>query len=977
MVYSHTVIVHLRTVMRFVLSSVVVGLSFVCASSPSSLAAPSSPAGSTVLLRNPGFEKWSDGLPTGWTEYSAPTSLTRSTIARSGAYAAKVATTTKVKAAAGLKDGITPTVTATIKGATYSASCWVRASKEITVKIQIHETKPTGSSVNSAALRALTVPTTTRWYQLKVNYTAQSSGDYLPMAVYSAELVSGGATLLVDDCSLTATGPTPPSTPGNLMVSAPTPNQVNLTWTAANPGSSAITGYRVKRTASSGVQTVFPLVTGISFTDTTGSANTAYTYSVSAVDRNNLSSRPAVGSVTTRTFPPILTASSPAQSAHLTWTATPGATSYNIYRDGSSKIGNTTNNTYDDTTAAPGSHTYNVTAVNLGGESRLSNAVNVLVDSTPPAVTFSLSPSPNSSAWDNGTVTVTFACSDDSGGSGIATCSPPVTLTRPGASQTVVGTATDRAGNTSSVIATVNIDETAPTLGSPTWSANPVAVGTNATVNISVSDDLSGVTGGEYYLGSVDPGQGSGTAMTYANGDLSGQFSNLSPGSYTINIRAQDAAGNWSAVTTTTLVVTDQPPSAPTDLQVYATSPTQIDLAWTASNPGNGAVTDYQVTRSGSDGSMATFNTSGPVIRYQDTGLTTAVTYSYTVAALDKYGVSSGASNSSADTPPAPGTPFNPSQWHTALYAVIHDDVAASTSVTLPNGNILWDFGDATEVNGVSTVSGYGYPHDAFVIQTPGTLNFMAVKGSFGYGWQQVPNWPDGTQFWMSTPIVDGNTLYVLGERVRVSGASSFSILGNYVAEFDAGTLTYEGVVPIPGGATGDTVWGGITQTTVNGAAEWLVTGTHNVPCSYATYCKVGDAALIPFGGIANSGAWQVNDNIIPASDNVGTSLAIVQTSTGWMIYTKAGDAYGGTSIEQLTSSSITGPWSVTGTWSIPSPSASITYGVGVHPEQTSPPGQILVSYEVNGPDDTVYPYEQFLYLPSSYTMMNDRPRDG
>jgi hypothetical protein len=302
----------------------------------------------------------------------------------------------------------------------------------------------------------------------------------------------------------------------------------------------------------------------------------------------------------------------------------------------------------------------------------------------------------------------------------------------------------------------------------------------------------------------------------------------------------------------------------------------------------------------------------------------------------------------------AQGTSFTTDQWDSALGNVIHADVAQS--VTLPNGSVLWVFGDTTQVNGVSTVSGYGYPHDAFVEQAPNSLTFTAVPGSYGYGWQQVPNWSDGTYFWMSTPIVYGGKLYILGERIK--GVSPFTVVGDYVAVFNAKTLTYQQIVQIPSGATGATNWGGVAEAS-NG---WWITGTHGVTCSYATDCKVGDLAFVPFGKITSSNAWKVYNNVIPASDNLGTTLGLLRTGSGWDIFTKVGDAYGGTKIEKLTASSPTGTWTINGMWDAPSPQGSVTYGVAVHSEQASPAGDVLVSYDVNGVSADYYPL--FEYLP-------------
>jgi hypothetical protein len=299
-------------------------------------------------------------------------------------------------------------------------------------------------------------------------------------------------------------------------------------------------------------------------------------------------------------------------------------------------------------------------------------------------------------------------------------------------------------------------------------------------------------------------------------------------------------------------------------------------------------------------------------------------------------------------------TTYTTAQWNTALDSKIHSDDAQS--VKLPNGKILWTFGDTLSVNGKSSIGSLGYPHSAFMTQSAGTLNFTPVAGKYGgYGWQQVPNWSDHTYFWMATPVVDKGVLYVIGQRIK--GVVPFSVVGSYVAEFNANTLAFEKVVAIPNGSSGHTNWGGITM----GASGWWISGTHNVSCSNATDCKVGDLAWVPFGKLADASAWQLHNNVIPATDNIGTTLGLVKTSTGWDIFTKTGDAYGGSTIERLQATSITGPWTVNGSWPIIGPSGTVTYGVAVHPEQTAPAGDVLVTYNVNNSKSICWPLTAYL----------------
>ena len=198
---------------------------------------------------------------------------------------------------------------------------------------------------------------------------------------------------------------------------------------------------------------------------------------------------------------------------------------------------------------------------NAGNSSTVTVVTNI--DKTAPAISYTVSPSPNSSGWNNtSSVTVTFSCSDS--GSGISSCTDPVTISSGDGAYTVTGIATDIAGNTTTVNVTVNIDSIAPAIGSPTWSANPSPLGSNTTLTALASDSGSGAIGGEYFI-DTDPGAGNGTTMVWNGTDLTATFgANLATGYYTIGMRALDAAGNWSNITYAYLVVYN--PSGPTEI---------------------------------------------------------------------------------------------------------------------------------------------------------------------------------------------------------------------------------------------------------------------------------------------------------------------------------------------------------------------------------------------------------------------------
>jgi hypothetical protein len=122
----------------------------------------------------------------------------------------------------------------------------------------------------------------------------------------------------------------------------------------------------------------------------------------------------------------------------------------------------------------------------------------------------------------------------------------------------VTGTAFDNAGNAATTGLTLNIDTTPPTAGVPALSTNPVSVSADTTISTTVSDNLSGVAAAEYFIGE-DPGVGHGMAMSIVGGGASAILTagSLLPGVYTVGVRSEDAAGNWSATKTALLVVYD------------------------------------------------------------------------------------------------------------------------------------------------------------------------------------------------------------------------------------------------------------------------------------------------------------------------------------------------------------------------------------------------------------------------------------
>ncbi len=134
------------------------------------------------------------------------------------------------------------------------------------------------------------------------------------------------------------------------------------------------------------------------------------------------------------------------------------------------------------------------------GHVEQAKVLTVLIDKTSPSITGGPTTQPNATGWYNNDVVVEFAASDNV--SGINFLTPNVTLSGDGENQTVIGRASDMAGNEIYFeVAGINIDKTPPETQAilagtyeNTYYASDVAV------TLVASDSLSGVAATYYNL---------------------------------------------------------------------------------------------------------------------------------------------------------------------------------------------------------------------------------------------------------------------------------------------------------------------------------------------------------------------------------------------------------------------------------------------------------------------------------------------
>jgi len=220
------------------------------------------------------------------------------------------------------------------------------------------------------------------------------------------------------DATITVTsGPSAPPAPTGLTATAGN-TQVSLNWTA----SSGATSYKVYRGTTAGGESTTAIATGVttaSYSDAGLTNGTKYYYKVAAVNTAGTSALSSEVSATPEPPAPAtpagLTAAAGNASVVLSWTASSGATSYNVYRgttaggeSATAAASGITTTFYSDTGLSNGTkYYYKVAAVNAGGTSALSVEASATpqasVRSGPPTVDID---SPTSGATVSGSVTV-------------------------------------------------------------------------------------------------------------------------------------------------------------------------------------------------------------------------------------------------------------------------------------------------------------------------------------------------------------------------------------------------------------------------------------------------------------------------------------------------------------------------------------------------------------------------------------------
>ncbi|MFM9331655.1 fibronectin type III domain-containing protein [Paenibacillus mesotrionivorans] len=180
---------------------------------------------------------------------------------------------------------------------------------------------------------------------------------------------------------------------------------------------------------------------------------------------------------------------------------------------------------------------------------------------------------------------------------------------------------------------TVTTDVTPPT--TPGLLRALSSIGKNISLIWDASIDNLGVVGYEIYSGNSLIATSSGTGTSYT---LSGMAVNKT---YTLSIKAKDAAGNLSLASNTITVITDDvAPTAPKQLKVVPLNETSLSLSWIGSMDYYG-IAAYEIY----NGSEYLTTSVGTATTFTLTGLKANTVYSLSIKARDAAGNLSDASN--------------------------------------------------------------------------------------------------------------------------------------------------------------------------------------------------------------------------------------------------------------------------------------------------------------------------------------------
>jgi YD repeat-containing protein len=541
----------------------------------------------------------------------------------------------------------------------------------------------------------------------------------------------------------------PPSTPTNLVVTAVSESQLDLTWTASTDDV-GVAEYMIERCQGTGCSNFLQIASasGTTYSDTGLSLGVNYRYRLRAIDlASNPSAYSNIASATTPdttppTAPSNLTATAVSSTQiNLAWTASTdnvGVTGYRVER---------------------------CTGAGCGNYSQIA---------TPPTNSF------NNTSLNDGT------------------------------SYRYRVRAVDAAGNPSaySNIASATTPDTTP----PTAPSNLTATAVSSTqINLAwtASSDNVGVTG---YRVERCTGAGCSTYSQIATSTTTSYYNTgLSLAtSYSYRVRAVDAAGHLSTYSNIATVMTldTTPPTAPSSLTATTVSTIQINLSWVAAtDTGGSGLADYRVERCSGSTTCSNFNeiatVTSPTVTYINTGLTAGTIYRYRVRARD------GANNYSGYSAIATATTKSGPVVTSLTPASVTYGITASRSIAITGSNFVLGAmitvqGPGGTISGVASTTGTAATVSApFVYTSVTSLKFWWATTAMPPGSYTVivtnPASSGGLSatksagFVVTAPVPTIGTLSPASAVYGITASKSISIPGTNFVQGATITLTRQG----------------------------------------------------------------------------------------------------------------------------------------------------------------------------------------
>jgi hypothetical protein len=168
------------------------------AGTTSSPSPPTVPPAAAQALPDPGFETGTGG----WRAFTTGVLTATKSPVRGGTGALTVSAVSATPGSVGITQNTA--VASSVKGATYTISCWVRpTSPGLTLTVRFLEYPADWSKsthLTSTTYKALPIST---WTEVRVSSVAVNSGDRIVPQLYSNKQTTKTGTITYDDCSLT------------------------------------------------------------------------------------------------------------------------------------------------------------------------------------------------------------------------------------------------------------------------------------------------------------------------------------------------------------------------------------------------------------------------------------------------------------------------------------------------------------------------------------------------------------------------------------------------------------------------------------------------------------------------------------------------------------------------------------------------------------------------------------------------------